>query len=315
MRTVSFDAVMDTVEETMRKAARGDFDMPQRLHMNYGENTYLLMPCFSQEAFGTKLVTVFPENQEKNMPVIDGIMILNDSETGRPVAMMDARVLTGLRTGAVGGVSARHMVSEDAEKIGLIGAGVQGFYQMIFVSLATDINDFIIFDLQEEKIESLIGDLQTIFPDTNMTFKKAADARQVVKEADLVVTATTSKNPVMPNDINVFECCKHFIGVGSFEPDMREFPENLFLGADMVVVDTEHALKETGDIIVPLKNGWIDGEAIKSMGDLLDNVEIDDLSEKNTVFKSVGMAAFDLMTAQLIYDKADQEDVGQIVDL
>lgn len=72
------------------------------------------MPCFTRECFGTKLVTLFPRNPEKGQAVLNGIMVLNDAQTGKPAALLDGPALTALRTAAVASVSIRHLAPPGA---------------------------------------------------------------------------------------------------------------------------------------------------------------------------------------------------------
>jgi ornithine cyclodeaminase/alanine dehydrogenase-like protein (mu-crystallin family) len=106
--------VLDAIEASMRAYETKDFHMPPRLHVDYEGNTLLLMPCFTKACFGTKLVTLFPRNPEKGEAVLNGIMVLNDAQTGKPVALLDGPALTALRTAAVASVSIRHLAPPGA---------------------------------------------------------------------------------------------------------------------------------------------------------------------------------------------------------
>ena len=92
------------MENALRDTATGMVEVPQRLHFDRGEKTLLLMPCFGEDYFSTKLVSVFPENLKKQKPVINGTVILNDGKTGEPLAALDGSKLTAMRTAAVGSV-------------------------------------------------------------------------------------------------------------------------------------------------------------------------------------------------------------------
>ena len=109
---------------------------------------------------------------------------------------------------------------------------------------------------------------------------------------------------------------KHFVGIGSYKPNMREFPKALFNLLKSVFVDTEHALHESGDIIVPLQNNWLRREQIMTLGRfLIDGKSLDEVKGSTTLFKSVGMALFDVCASKLIYEKAIQKGLGQEIVL
>ncbi|NLB08224.1 MAG: ornithine cyclodeaminase family protein, partial [Clostridiales bacterium] len=103
-KLVSWPQMIDFVEEAYRIFARGEFLMPDRLTVTRGRDTIAFMPCFTNEIFGTKFLTLFLDNPAKGYPYLDGLMFLNDVENGKTPSFMDGRSLTALRTGAVGGV-------------------------------------------------------------------------------------------------------------------------------------------------------------------------------------------------------------------
>jgi ornithine cyclodeaminase/alanine dehydrogenase-like protein (mu-crystallin family) len=127
--------VIEAVENAMLLYEGDDFRMPPRMHAEVDGNVLLLMPSFINSAFGTKLVSVFPGNIHLRQPVIQGVMLLNDGLTGAPLALMDASVLTGLRTGAVAAAGIRHLSDPAVRTLGIIGAGVQAWYQAIMASM------------------------------------------------------------------------------------------------------------------------------------------------------------------------------------
>lgn len=313
LQAVTVEQVMDTIESTMLLYEKKDFHMPARAHLDYGENTLLLMPCFTKGGFGTKLVTVFPNNAARNAPVTDGVMLLNHGETGAPMALLNGRTLTAMRTGAVGGVSVRHLARKNAATLGVIGAGVQGFYQALFASSARNVRDIYIFDLFPQKLPSFMEKLSQALPKVKV--HKAAGTQELLEECEIIVTATTSQEPVLPDDQGLL-AGKHFVGIGSFKPSMREFPECLFKLLKRVYVDTEHAVEETGDLLVPLQNGWIDKSQVQTLGQfLMENGNKAEAQQATTLFKSVGMALFDLTVSQLIYEQAVQKGLGQEISL
>ncbi|SFD88979.1 ornithine cyclodeaminase [Lentibacillus persicus] len=302
---VSMKDVIDAIDATYEIYQSGKFQMPQRMQVKEGDNTLLLMPCFTGDAIGTKLVTIFPNNE--SLPTLHGLVVLNDSETGDIQGILNGTILTGMRTGAIGGSGVRHLAKEDASSLAIIGTGVQGLYQAIAAVTERPINDIYLFNRSPEKIESFTKSLQE-WIGKDVSINPCHTVEEALHEADIVITATTSNNPVLPDKQNLFEN-KLIIGVGSFQPTMREFPESVFKAADQVIVDTEHAIDESGDIATPIEKGWVDRESIITMSDLIAN-KAEVKEDKTVVLKTTGMALFDVVVANLMYRKAKEKGAG-----
>ncbi|MFW6041096.1 MAG: ornithine cyclodeaminase family protein [Thermoplasmatota archaeon] len=307
---VELTEVVDVIENALKLYESDEFEMPTRMHVDYDNNTLLLMPCFAEKRVGTKLLTLTPRNREKDKPVIQGCFILNDSETGEILSIIEGSSLTALRTGAVGAVGVKHTTPKEVSSLGIVGAGVQGFHQALYATEVRDIEDVYVYDINKDQAKVFNDRLSKERNDLNITI--VSSSRELLKTSNVVITTTTSKKPVLPNNIE-FVKNKHFIGIGSYKPEMREFPRALFDELDGILIDTKDAIHESGDIVVPLERGWIDEGHIHTMGKLL-NEDIDIDVYSTTFFKSVGMALFDLLTANLIYKKAresgTEEEIG-----
>jgi len=313
LNAASIDEILDVIETSMHLYEKKEFHMPQRLHVDHEENTLLLMPCFTKDCFGTKLVTLFPGNPEKHVPVLNGIMVLNDAQTGVPLALLNGSVLTALRTAAVGAVSIRHLAPANTHTVGIVGAGVQGFYQAWVACATRHVTDIFVYDLYPEKASALRDRLSGKVPSVKV--HHAACVEELLEKSQVVITATNSLEPVLPGKEELL-AGKHFVGIGSYKPNMREFPQALFNLLETVFVDTEHALQESGDIIVPLRNNWIRHDQVMTLGRFLtENESQDQAKGETTLFKSVGMALFDVCASKLIYERAIQKGLGQKIIL
>ena len=310
LEAADFNEVMDAIENAYRIELSGDYNMPNRIHINNGENTLLYMPCFLSSCFGTKFLTLFPENIKRNRPVIEGVVLLNSAETGAPLAILDGAKLTAVRTGAVGGVAIRHIAKSNAKKIGLIGAGVQGLHQVLFACKARKIEQVYLFDLCAAKLSNIYEKLNRALP--GIAVEKVATVNDLLEASDLVITATPSTKPVLPDDQNLLRG-KSFIGIGSYKPEMREFPRALYNLVDKVLIDTEHGLEESGDLITPLKNNWITPKQIIKFGAYLAAKDKNDALDETMFFKSVGMALFDIVVSELVYRQALEKGIGTIL--
>jgi len=299
------------VEKAMIMAEKKEFYMPQRIHLDYNGNTLLLMPCFTPESMATKLLSIFQGNREKKKMVMNGVVVLNDAETGEPIALLNGARLTAVRTGAVGSVGVRYITDPGITTAGIIGLGVQGFHQAIFVCAVRKIQKIIACDINPEIREEFVRQFRFYYPRIEITLVERIE--DMLNQTDLIITATPSKTPVIPDNEEMISG-KKFVGIGSFKPDMREFPEALFRNLQYVFVDTDHALTETGDLIDPLNNRWITEDQIVTAGKLvLGEAKVD--RDQTCLFKSVGMALFDLVVSDYIYQKAREEGIGKEVEV
>lgn len=309
-KVVKHEEVVSIIEEAMRLYESKNFVQPDRITVTRGDTeTYLYMPCFTDEMKGTKFLTLFSENAAKGVPTIQGLMMLNDNETGKVACMMDGSTLTAYRTGAVGSCGIKHTTPENVSKLGVVGTGVQGFYQCLYASKIRPIKDIYVFDIFADKAEDFASRVKAALPEVNVHVM--ATVEELVQEAEVIVTVTTSRKPVIPNDPELIQG-KHFVGIGSYKPIMQEFPEAVFKAVDEIFIDVDFAKEETGDLINPLREGWIKEENVHTLGKYLDSdIEVN----KTTMYKSVGMALFDVCVATYIYKKALELNIGTELDL
>lgn len=309
---VSSADMLTAIETALIIKENKDFLQPERMHADYNNGTLLLMPCFTPQVFGTKVISLFPGNVEKNIPVLNGLMILNEGGTGAPLALLNGSKLTALRTGAVGSVSIRHLTPENVTTLGIIGASVQGYHQALFAMSVRNFRRINLFDLSAERMNALKTKLATQFPETEIVLcNSTAD---LAENSAVIITATNAESPVLPDSQELLTG-KHFVGIGSYKPFMREYPDALFKIVDTVFVDTEHAVTESGDLIDPLKKRLLDRKKVVTLGKLLSGeIEKDAYRVQTTFFKCVGMALFDLLAAQLIYEKAREKGVGREIE-
>lgn len=288
---------VQAMEQAFIDTAQGVVEVPERVHIDRGPNTLLLMPCFGSTYFSTKLVSVFPENLLKKEPMIYGSVVLNDGQTGRPLAVMDGSKLTAMRTAAVGAVGIKHLAPEDASSLGVVGLGIQGFHQALFACQQRKITTVRIMDPSKEVMSRFSERFNAFYPKIKVI--PCVSAGELCRASDIIITATGSHQPVVPAE-GAWWKGKTLVGIGSYKPDMREFPDEFFMDLEQVFVDTPVALKETGDLVQPLNKGFIDEEYIHPLWDhILGRVK---LKGDTRFFKSVGMAAFDLYGAKLVYE-------------
>jgi ornithine cyclodeaminase/alanine dehydrogenase-like protein (mu-crystallin family) len=258
--------------------------------------------------------SLFPDNPQKGAPYIDGLMLLNDVETGKTLSIMDGSFITALRTGAVGGVGMRHFTAADCHSVGLIGAGKQGLFQVMYACEARDIHDVYIYDAMNVDYASFIKRLETVIKGKKPNFHICSSVEELLAKSEIVVCATTSPSPVVPDDADLLKG-KHFIAIGSYKPEVRELPNAIWQLVDHVYTELPFACEESGDLSQPLADGLISLENVRYIGELLSNCAKPKLPQagETTYFKSVGMGLLDLNIAHLMYNEALKRNLGQKV--
>jgi len=298
VKVISMEDAVDAIDLAYEIYASNDFNMPTRVQVPDGGNTLLLMPCITKETMVTKLVTLFPGNKE--IPTLHGLIILNSSETGEIKAIMDGTFITGFRTGAIGGSAVRHLAKDKAHKLAIIGTGIQGLYQAVAACTQRPITDIFLYNRTPGKIPSFKEKLRNWISD-DIKLHTMESSGEAIEAADIIITATTSLTPVLPDNGSLLKN-KLTIGIGSFQPTMREFPEVLYSLADHIFVDSYDVFEESGDIKIPLDNDWIQESDIQTMSAYLTSGRKINNKEENTIiFKSSGMALFDSVVANAIY--------------
>ena len=310
---VTCDEMMDGVEQAMAIYEDRAYTMPERMNVPCGDgNILLLMPCIAGDYMVTKVLTLYPGNRAVEKPVIQATVMLADSRTGSPLAIMDGGTITATRTGAVSGSSIRHLAKSDANSVGLVGCGVQGFYQLKYSCAARNIRKISLFDMNRENILFLSEKLKSDYGDIEINIAESTE--DLINESDIIITATTARKPVLPDIPELFKG-KHFIAVGSFEHDVREYPDAVFSQSSQVWVDIDYAKEESGEILIPLKEGILKEDQIDTLGRFIrSGAEPDRGKSGTTFFKTVGMALFDLAAAQLIYESAKNRGIGQLLE-
>jgi len=314
-KTITYTQVMDKVEDTYRIYHSGKFFMPHRPSITHEKNTLLFMPCFMQSGFGTKFLTLFPDNPGKGLPYIDGLMLLNDADTGKTLVILDAKYLTALRTGAVGGVGIRNFSRADCKSAGIIGAGQQGFYQAIYASTARSLSDIYLFDTAPKDMDAYIERLKKTLPQPAPEIHVCSKVEELLEKSDIVITATASASPVVPDDPELLKG-KCFIAIGSYKPLMRELPNAIWKLVPHVYTEMPFAMEESGDLAQPLAQGLIRKEQVKYISDwLMQEIRPLPAEGETTYFKSVGLGLMDLNVSMLIYENALKAGIGQRVEI
>lgn len=314
---------METAIETMRTAfgrlSAGEATVPPRGRLESPRGTTLLMPASlpASGALGAKIVSVFPGNAERGLAAVTGAVLLLDGETGLPRALLDGTFLTAQRTAAGSALATRLLAPEDASVLTVFGAGAQARAHVDGLRAVRRIREVRIVSRTVESAEELAAELSGRFraelepPDVRVF----EDRRAALHGADLVVTATTSAEPVF--DGGNLEAGAHVNAIGAYRPEAREVDDDVVLRARVVVDSREAAWEEAGDLLIPLRRGTIDRSHVAAeLGEIVngdrptgpDGHEI-------TLFKSVGNAVQDVALARAALTLAESQGLGETVEL
>lgn len=242
-----------------------------------------LMPALS-DGLGLKIVTFYPPNAERGLATHMATIFLVDPQTGAPLAIMDGRLITEMRTAAVSAVATKLLAREDASVLAILGSGVQARSHYDALRLVRH--------FEEVRVWSQTAAHALKFADE--IGGKAMSAEEAVREADVVVTVTSSRVPVLKG--SWLKAGSHVNAVGACRPDWRELDDDAM--RNVVLVDSrEAAMKESGDVL--LSGVKIHGE----LGEALAG-KIPSPVNKTTIFKSLGMAVEDIAAAMLVYRAA-----------
>lgn len=242
-----------------------------------------LMPAYGGGALGAKLVTFYPNNQ--GVPSHHAMILLFRPETGEPLVTMDGRLITEMRTAAVSAVASKLLARPDASVLGILGAGVQARSHLEALRLVRPFREVRVWSPRNARAFA-----------KEFGILAAASAEEAVRGADVVVVATTSQTPVLFGDW--LSPGTHVNAVGAPRPTWRELDDNVLRKARIYVELREAATRESGDIIAA---GRVDAE----IGEVVSGTKPGRQSAAEiTLFKSVGVAAEDVVSADLVFRRA-----------
>jgi len=273
-----------------------------------------LMPAYragERGAFGLKAICVFPENPSQGKDAHQGAVTLFSRETGELLALMNASEITAIRTAAVSAVATRLLAREDACELAIIGAGVQARTHLAAIACVRAIKRARIVARNFEHAQILVDEMQPKFPFPIEAVRKNEEA---VRGADLIVTATSSLEPVICHDW--ISPGAHVNAIGTHSPTSREVDSATMAAARIFVDRRESALNESGDYLLAAKEGVVGPESIVGeIGELLIGTKSGRSSATQiTLFKSLGLAIEDVACAEYLYHKARAENVGTWAD-
>jgi len=310
-KLITVTDAIQAVEEGFRHYHGDRCDVPVRKEMRLDENQgiFLFMPAFMKpgNVFGTKIVSVFPNNLQRGLSTIQGVYMLNDPTTGELLALMDGIFLTSLRTGATSAVATKYLARKDAEILSIVGSGGQAAFQAAAICKVRPIREVFVYDTNSANAREFS---ETASRDLKLPVTAVNSVREAVISADILVTVTTAKEPVF--DGNDLKPGTHINAVGYQGPTSRELDTTTVKKARIIVDTHEGCMAEAGDLLVPIQQGELSTEDIYAdLGEIICDQRKGRINDAEiTLFESVGFALEDLVTASAAYQKARETGVG-----
>lgn len=297
----------------------GRAQVPLRVHLTIPRHqaASLIMPAYIQdgvnEAMAVKVVSVYPGNPAKGLPLIHGAVLVLEANTGRPIGLLEGSQLTAIRTGAASGAATDILARKSSRVAAIFGAGVQSRTQLEAVCTVREIKTAWIFDPEPQKTTEFIENMTGFGPIPN-DLRPAKDPEQATANADVICCATTSPTPVF--DDRYLKPGVHINAVGSFTPEMQEIPAETIHRSILVVDSRQAVVSEAGDILKPIQAGIIGQDHIYAeLGELVLGIKSGRHSASQiTCFKSVGLAVQDAGAAQIALRTARELSLGQSID-
>jgi ornithine cyclodeaminase/alanine dehydrogenase-like protein (mu-crystallin family) len=281
-KCLEMGALIPAVERALRALSAGEVAQPVRVMVPVaGQGGFLgSMPAYTGGQLGAKLVTFFPNN--KGIPTHHALVVLFKPETGEPLAVMDGRLITEMRTAAVSAAATNALARRDCTVLAILGSGVQAHSHLEALRRVRDFREVRVWSPRSaRKFADQFG------------VRLARSAEDAVRGADMVLVATTSRTPVLQGEW--LSPGMHVNAVGAPRPDWRELDDEVLRKAKLYVEQREAACRESGDVIAA-------GKIFAEIGEVFGGRKPGrESAEEITLFKSVGVAVEDLAAAELVY--------------
>jgi ornithine cyclodeaminase len=306
------------MREALAALARGEAMMPLRLVMRFPEGFLGVMPGQVSAgngrdgALGLKAVSVFPGNAARGLDTHQGAVLLLEADTGRLSAVMDGGAITAIRTAAVSGVATDLLARPEAAELAILGAGAQARTHLDAIASVRKLRRVRVWSRNPDHASELVAQQgeHREFP-----LEAATTAEEAVRDADIVTTVTASPTPVLQR--GWLKAGAHINAVGSSTPAAREVDTETMAAARLIVDRRESALKEAGDLLIPMREGALTADHIQAeLGEVIIGARPGrQAADQLTLFKSLGLAVEDVASAAYLAREARAKGVGQTVKM
>jgi ornithine cyclodeaminase/alanine dehydrogenase-like protein (mu-crystallin family) len=310
------EATLEALAEAHKQFSTKEAIQPVRTQLPVEKHNgrLLIMPSYlpGSEALSVKILAGYHDNTKIGLPSTFAIVVLHDPNTGKIIAIMDGKYLTGLRTAATAVLASKYMARDRSEILTIIGGGFIGIMSALCFTEEFKLSKIIIYSRSKETVQNFIHEIRS---EIEVPIVPVENIQSACEQADIIVAATAARNPIITH--SWLQPGTHINALGSSLRDHREVDSETIANSRIVVESMEAALSEAGDIIIPINNGEIDESVIYAeLGELVSG---DRLGRKDTteitLFKSVGIAVQDSATALIAYTEAKKKGLGLEVSL
>ena len=312
---------MNECIEVMEKAfiglGRGDADQPLRTIFRPGavKGVMAMMPAYrggDTPLFGLKAICVFPGNAAIGKDAHQGAVILFDGTTGELIAIVNASAITAIRTAAVSALATRVLANQAAATLAIIGAGIQARSHLSAIACVRKLQNVRVVARRYDRAEQFAVEMKS---EVQCRIEAFDTVEAAVRDADIIVTATTSREPVLKREW--ISAGAHINAIGTFSPKARELDTATMASSSLFVDRRESAFNEAGDYLIAAGEGAIGPDTIRAeLGEVLIGKHPGRTSaDEITVFKSLGLAMEDLAAAEYCYRKAEKLKRGTTVSI
>lgn len=320
MQVIDMKEAIESDKIALKSYSNNKADIPLRINLdilkNNGQSLYMPGYLPDENALGIKLVSVFPDNKEKNLTSVPSLMVMVDDETGFPNCLMDGTFLTQLRTGAIAGAGTDLLARKNSEIFTLIGTGGQAPQQLEAVLSVRPIKKVYVSDINKSRGEKFAQDMTKIYGKKyNVEILFAENLEECIKVSDIITTVTTSKKKTFDGDW--VKKGTHINAIGSYTPEMAEIDKKLILKSDKIYCDTMDALVESGDFTELVdENLFSKSDITGELGELLSEKTVGrENDDEITFLESTGNAVLDIMVSKTIYDLAIKKNIGKFIEI
>jgi thiomorpholine-carboxylate dehydrogenase len=283
-RVLKYEELIPAMEKALLDFSAGRVIQPVRtvLTIEEGKRFAGIMPAVAENGMGAKFVSFYPKNADAGLPTHLAMIMLFEPETGRPLAFLDGRLITEMRTAAVSAAVTRYLAPESSKVLALLGSGVQAAAHLAALRHVCHFDEVRVWSRTAEHAQRFAA----------LHGVRSMALEEAVRGADVIVAATGAQAPFLKGEW--LKEGAHVNAVGAARPTWRELDDDAM--HNVLIVDSRAAvLQESGDVI--LSGAPIFAEA----GELFAGTRVPSRSA-TTVFKSVGLAVEDIVTARLVYD-------------
>jgi len=314
-KILDMNDVLTAVENAFRLKGLGRVQMPPKMYLFFDKfnGDIRTMPSYIEDigVSAVKIVNVHADNPKKyKMRTVMATIVLIDPANGAPISIMDGSLITDIRTGAASGVASKYLARKDSRNLGLIGAGTQSRTQLLAIlNTFARLDEVKVYDILPEKSKAFAEEANKAYSKRIKKVIASDDPKDAVQGADIIVTCTPSRKPILKD--SWISKGQHINCIGADAPGKQELDPAILKRAKVVIDDWEQA-SHSGEINVPITKGTFSQKDVYgNIGDIVAGRKPGRIShDEITMFCSTGLAIQDAVTAKLAYDEAKKKGIG-----